>query len=404
MAVALLAAPPAVAAPALGLEGVQRFDHVVVLIEENESFATTWGTGSVAHYLNSLRARGVFADQYFATGHVSLDNYIEMVSGQGPQPLSNSDCLAVNFYTCVQPQGQVSGGRNLADQLETAGLSWKGYMDTMPSPCFHAPYDPTYTPPPGKSPDPYQGNSTAAPAKDYADRHNPFIYFPDIVENTARCTAHVLPYTALATDLAANRLPAFSFITPDTCHDGHDTPCSGGGPGGLTSADLWLTQEAPALLAYLTAHNGLLIITFDEGSNTDTSGCCTGGAGGQAGFGGRVGLLALGPTLKAGTTVSTAYDHASLLRTIEDSFGISEYLNNAGTATPMADVLAAAAGTTPGAGATPGPVALAGTGNTPLPGTGRGPAGPGLPAFGLTLVVAAALLGGLRRRQALTRG
>jgi phospholipase C len=320
-----------------GLEGVPRFSHVVLLVLENESFATTWGTGSVATYLNSLRAQGVLADHYYGTGHQSLDNYIAMVSGQPVQPATAADCEALNLYDCVQGQSLMAGGRNLADQIEDAGLTWKGYMDAMPNPCFHASYSPTAPPQ-----DPYQGNSTAAPAYNYADRHNPFLYFADVVGNDSRCQAHVEPYAWLAVDLANDTLPDFSFITPDTCHDGHDNPCADGSAGGLARADLWLSQNVPALLTYLLSHNGLLLITFDEASSTDTSGCCTGGPGGGPGAGGRVGLLALSAAVPSGGVVTTPYDHASLLRTIEDSFGIAEHLNNAGTAAPMADLFTVA--------------------------------------------------------------
>ncbi|MDT5015185.1 MAG: phosphatidylinositol-3-phosphatase [Mycobacterium sp.] len=313
------------------------YSHVAVLVLENENFSSTWGPTSPATYLNNtLRPAGVFNDHYYATGHVSLDNYIAMVSGQSNQPLSGTDCLAVNLWICVQPQGLFSGGRNLADQLEDKGASWKGYMDGMPSPCFHADYSPTAIPP-----DPYQGASQTPPAKDYADRHNPFLYFPDIIENDARCQSHVRPYTELAGDIAADQVPQFSFITPDTCHDGHDATCSDGQPGGLVAADKWLSEEVPALLNYMNTHNGLLIVTLDENGFSDTSefpGCCAGGPLGLLpGHGGRIGLLALGAGVTPGV-VSTSYDHMSLLRSIEDMFGIEEHLNNASQAAPMSDV------------------------------------------------------------------
>jgi phospholipase C len=108
------------------------------------------------------------------------------------------------------------------------------------------------------------------------------------------------------------------------------------------SADKWLSQQVPRLMGYLNRHNGLLLITLDENGVTDGPpfGCCSGGPGGVTpGFGGRVGMLALGPSLPRGKVVSTAYDHMSLLRTIEDAFGIDEHLNNAAQATAMADVL-----------------------------------------------------------------
>jgi hypothetical protein len=324
-------------APASALEGVPSFSHVAVLILENENFSTTWNP-SLAPYLNSLVPQGAFADHYYATGHASLDNYIAMISGQPALPHSMSDCLTLNLWTCVQPQSLFSGGRNLADQLEEKGVSWKGYMDSMPSPCFHQEYTPT-----APIPDPYQGNSQTPPAKDYADRHNPFIYFDNIVGDDARCQAHVRPYTELAADLGSDTVPAFSFITPDTCHDGHDAVCSDGSLGGIQGADLWLSQNVPSLLTYLQAHNGLLIITLDENGFFDSDdptdiGCCTGGLGGVLpGFGGRIGLLALGAGVPV-KTVTTKYDHMSLLRTLEDSFGIDEYLNNADAASAMSDL------------------------------------------------------------------
>ncbi|HLX09571.1 MAG TPA: alkaline phosphatase family protein [Thermoanaerobaculia bacterium] len=322
------------AAAAGGLEGIPGFSHVVLLVLENESFATTWGSGSAATYLNGLRAQGVLADHYYATSHHSLGNYVALVSGQPVQPATASDCAALNLYDCVQGQNAMAGGRNLADQIEDAGLSWKGYMDAMPGACFHANYAAAAPPP-----DPYQGDSTSPPAFNYADRHNPFLYFADIIGDGSRCQAHVVPYAGLAADLAGDTLPVFSFITPDTCNDGHDDPCAGGSPGGLARADLWLSRNVPPLLAYLQSHNGLLVITFDEASAADTSGCCTGGPGGGPGAGGRIGLLALSAVGRAGQVVSTPYDHASLLRTIEDSLGIAEHLNNAATATPMVELL-----------------------------------------------------------------
>jgi phospholipase C len=334
MALAITLSPAAAKTKTVGAEGIPHFSHVVIAVLENESASTTWGAGSVAHYINSLVPRGVFASQYYATGHVSLDNYIAMVSGQPASPLTGSDCAAVSLWTCVQGQQLYSSGRNLADQLEAKGLTWKEYADGTPTPCFHGSYSPT-----SLSPDPYQGNSQKPPAKDYADRHNPFVYFKDIIENPLRCAAHVRPFTDLVGDLATNTLPAFSFITPDTCHDGHDSPCSNGQPGGLVSADKWFSQNIPALLDYLWAHNGLLVITSDESSVGDLSGCCSGGPLGLLpGFGGRIGLLALSPKLTPGRTVETKYDHMSLLRTIEDSFGITEYLNNAARATAMTEL------------------------------------------------------------------
>jgi formylglycine-generating enzyme required for sulfatase activity len=331
----------------LGLEGIPRYDHVAIIVLENEDASDTFGPGSPAQYLNGLRAEGTYLPQYFATSHVSLGNYITMMSGLPANPSTTSDCLGLSLYNCVQTvvaESPPSGPVHLGDQLDLAGFSWAGYADMdarIPQvDCFHAPYSAT-----DPSPDLYQGDSQNPPGYDYADRHNPFIYFANVVGDGARCAAHVHPYSRLAADLAADALPAFSFVSPDTCHDGHDDPCSNGSPGGLVSADLWLAQEVPALLAYLSAHNGLLIITFDEG-NPASSGqeVCTTCAG--AGAGGRTGAILLGAGVPRGAVIDTAYDHFSLLRTLEDSFGIALHLGLAANANvvAMTDVFAATDG------------------------------------------------------------
>jgi hypothetical protein len=332
------------AAP-VGLEGIPHFDHVVVLTEENEAAATTFAAGSPARYLKSLRSKGVFLPSYYGTGHASLDNYVAMVSGQPPQPATMADCGGLSLWTCVQPQSLQAGGRNLADQLEAAHLSWRSYQDGTRTPCFHAPYVAGDT-----TPDPYQGNSTTG-ARNYADRHNPFLYFPDVIGNQARCVTHQRPFADLARDVRGNRLPAFSFITPDTCHDGHDNPCAGRTVGGLTTADAWLKAQLPGLLDYLARHNGLLVLNFDEGGTPSSPQDAAANAGDYScstcaslGAGGRTGAILVSPRLPQGRTVTVGYDHDSLLRTVEDSFGISEHLGMADRATAFT---AAFAGTRP---------------------------------------------------------
>jgi phosphatidylinositol-3-phosphatase len=358
-------------ASAGGLEGIPGYDHVFVLVLENESFSSTFGPGSPAHYLNNtLVPAGVLDDQYYATGHISLDNYITMTSGVPPtNPNTLSDCLADSLWDCVQSTIPFNpSGASIADELDSVSKSWKGYMDSMPSPCFHQTYAATT-----QAADPYQGNGAgdATYTGDYADRHNPFNYYTDIVGDAARCQAHVLPFTSLAADIGGGTVPNFAFVTPDTCHDGHDTPtCSNHQPGGLVAADAWLQSNVPPILSYINAHNGLLLITFDEGSTSDLSGCCHGGPGGQAGKGGLVGLVALGPGVKTGQTVHTQYDHASLLRTVEDIFGINTYLNNAAASSPMLDLF-----------------------GTPRPTVPEGPATAALAVFGIAAAIASVRFG-----------
>ncbi len=310
-----------------GLEGVPRLEHVFTIVLENEDFSASWGPASPAKYLNSLAPQGAFASQYFGASHASNDNYMAMTSGQTATPLFQGDCL--NWLSCETFEKALpDGGRSISDQLEERGLRWLGSMDSMSVPCQHgAATDVT---------DPYQTG--------YATRHDPFVYYPRIVENQARCDAHVRPYSELPPLLAgpADAVPNYVFITPDTCNDGHDAPCADGRPGGLLSADQWLSQNVPLILSSAAfADRGALVITFDESGFDDFSGCCASGTPpvGVNG-GGRIGALVLSPLAKAGTVSSTPYDHASLLRTVEDGFGIAEHLNNAGSSLerPMADL------------------------------------------------------------------
>jgi hypothetical protein len=384
---------------ATALEGVPRVDHVVVLVLENESYSATWSPGSAAKYLNSLAKVGAFVPNYFATGHVSLDNYIAMTSGvAGPQIAPTyTDCLGLNLWTCTQNVSAAAATGSIADQVEQAGLTWKQYSDGTTAPCVHADYSST------AAADAYQGNGkTSGPGagKDYADRHNAFLYYSNVVGDGARCDAHLRPFTDLSADLAAGTVPSYSFITPDTCNDGHDAPCADGRPGGLASADAFLAAQVPALVNWLRAHNGVLFVTFDEGGANDTAGCCTGGPGGMAGFGGQVGMVVLGSPVAAGTT-ATKYDHASLLRTTEDLLGISTHLNNAASATPITGIwtqalVASNSGSTPAASPTPG---TPGTSSAAigLPNT----AAPSGPPAAVMLALAAPLLAApaLRRRR-----
>jgi hypothetical protein len=176
----------------------------------------------------------------------------------------------------------------------------------------------------------------------YATRHNPFVYFHSIIDDQARCDANVVPLSRLKGDLAArSTTPSYSFITPNLCHDGHDEPCVDGQPGGLVSADRFVKQWVPRILrspAY--ADGGLVIVTFDEAAQHDADACCgevqgpntpnNGGPTPGTG-GGRVGAVFLSKYIKPGTVSKQQYNHYSMLRSVEDMFGLG-HLGYAGAA------------------------------------------------------------------------
>jgi hypothetical protein len=337
--------------------------HVFVIILENEDYTTSFGSSSPAPYLaKTLVAQGALLPKYYGTGHESNDNYISMISGQGPNPDTQADCQVFSNFQGSGAESSLTGQAvgigcvfasnvpALPDQLKAHNLSWKSYNEDMgntPSresaTCGH---------PALNSQD---GTQSATAADNYATRHNPFVYFHSVIDDTAYCNAHVVSLKPLATDLASlDTTPSFVFITPSLCHDGHDSPCADGEPGGLKSADAFLQVVVPQIeQSPAFQKDGLLIITFDEsgGPQSDASACCGEGPGpnsplpGIAGLGGGVvGAVAISPYIKPGTVSGTSYNHYSLLRTIEDLFGL-DYLGYAGAsgqASFGADVFSAA--------------------------------------------------------------
>ena len=331
------------ALPAAAQAALPPIHHVWVVVLENKGYDETFGAGSPAPYLSqTLTSQGQLLTDYYGIGHQSLDNYVALVSGQAPNVETQADC---QFYTDVvpgvmSPDGQAIGQgcvypkavQTIADQLQSAGLSWRGYMQDMGTACRH---------PAPNSRDTTQTASAAA-GGEYAARHNPFVYFHSIVDTSA-CTANDVDLAQLPSDLAAGTgAPSFSLIVPDLCEDGHDAPCADGRAGGLVSADAFLKTWVPQITsspAY--ADNGLLIVTFDEAENTsDASSCC----GEQPGYntinpgalipgmgGGRTGAVVLSPFVAPGSTNSTPYNHYALLRSVEDLFGLG-HLGYAGAA------------------------------------------------------------------------
>ena len=385
--------------------------HVMVIDIENESFAATFGPGSVATYLNQqLLPQGELLSNYYATGHVSNDNYVSQVSGQAPNPVNSSDCITnlsslAGTYNDVTPgtldpnqaqyPGQVDGQgcvfpssvQTIGSQLDAAmpgtSLTWRSYAEDM----GNSPARDGGTPDPLGGTDcahPTQVNGTAADgtnnaqgpnatggqvqspvADQYVDRHNPFIYFHSVTDNAAYCAAHVVPlgtvtvgtggqpdtfHGHLAADLAsAATTPAFGFITPNVCNDGHDAKCAGtntngSSVGGLTGVDAWLQHWMPLLLASPAYRNGsmLIVLTADEGAISDSTAVNNeqpGPSDPNPGFspllgtepppgtdpgGGRTGALLLNSKwIIPGTVNATPYNHYSALRSYEDLLGIT---------------------------------------------------------------------------------
>jgi hypothetical protein len=338
----LLAVPAAHAAP-------PPIKHVAIIVLENKDFAESFGDASPAKYLaKELTAKGQLLNQYYGTSHASLGNYISMISGQAPNPITQGDCPAgfsdVFPGVMLPADGQVLGvgcvypaaAKTIADQLDEKKLGWKGYMQDMgnapgaPKTCRH--------PAIGEVDD----TQSARNGDQYAVRHNPFVYFHSIIDDQKRCDEHVVALEALSADFAkAETTPAYAFITPNLCEDGHDAPCVDGRPGGLVSSDAFLKNWVPIILGSPGfKHDGMLIVTWDEGevSPTSAASCCAQPTGFNTPLpgifgpgGGRTGAVVISPYVKPGSVNEQPYNHYSLLRSIEDLFGLP-HLGYAGQA------------------------------------------------------------------------
>ena len=171
----------------------------------------------------------------------------------------------------------------LGAQLTTAAIDWRAYMEGMSDGCFRSPYP-------------------------YALKHNPFAYYG------SACPPQVVSFTRFAGDMAG-ATPHFVWITPGLCNDGHD--CS------TAVADNWLAHIVPLILATAAwKDNGVLFITWDEGYDSANS----------------VLTLVIQPN-PLNHSSNHAYDHYSLLASVEDVLGLPR-LGNSASAAAMNDLLA----------------------------------------------------------------
>jgi hypothetical protein len=371
---------------AAGQEGSARakkpppIKHVFLIVLDDEPYATVFGPSSPASYLtHTLEKKGELLVRYYAVAHEQLANGIALISGQGPTPQTASNC---STYAPIAPatagaEQQVLGGgcvypsttETLAGQLAAKHLTWRAYVEGMDEAgaagaCAHPAVgasDPSsFDPGAGGADAPAVG--PAAGASPYATFRNPFVYFQSVT-GSAACAADDVGIDRLKGDLSdPAHTPSLSYIVPDLCDDGSSTPCAPGQPAGMQAADGFLKRVVPEILAAKAyKQNGLLAITVDEAPTTgeyaDSSSCCeqprfpnlpapTGAAALSAEGGGEVGALLLSPDVKAGTTSQEAFNHYSLLRTIENLFGLSHlgYAANAKVGAFGPSVLAASGG------------------------------------------------------------
>jgi hypothetical protein len=242
------------------------FGHVFVILMENEESTAIIGNSS-APYINSLANQYGLATNYTAVAHPSEPNYLALWSGstQGV-----TDDGVYNFST----------GSTIASQLEAAGKSWHVAAQNVPLTCYTG--------------------ATASGGEDgtgtYARKHEPAISWTAVSGNATRC-ANITDFTHFNPDLGN-----FWFVVPNLCNDMHD--CS------IATGDTFLKSWLPAILNSAAFTNGVVFLTWDEGSTT------TGG-------GGKVATIVISPLAKTAFTSATSHTHYSLLHTIQDAWGLA---------------------------------------------------------------------------------
>jgi phosphatidylinositol-3-phosphatase len=243
---------------------VPAFGRIYVIVMENREYGSIVGSAN-APYLNGLIRRYGLATRYYGVTHPSFPNYLALFSGstQGVR-----DDAVHNFAS-----------KNLADQIQAHGKTWRVFAENVPLGCYK--------------------RAVASGGEDgtgtYARKHEPAISFTNISGSARRCSfitdfRHFSP-------TAAN----FELIVPNMCHDMHD--CS------VRTGDNFLSRFVPKITGSSAFANSVLFITWDEGSTT------TGG-------GGHIATLVISPRVRAGTRSATVHNHYSLLRTIENAWGL----------------------------------------------------------------------------------
>ena len=262
---------------------------------ENHDWSNIRGNVSAPYINDTLLPMASHAEQYRNPpgNHPSEPNYLWLEGGTN-FGIHDDNSPASNHQTTT---------RHLVSLLNAAGVSWKAYQEDI--------------------------SGTACPLTDqgsYVVKHDPFVFFDDVTGSNnpadAYCIAHVRPYSELATDLSNNTVARYNFITPNVCHDMHDScaPLN----DEVKQGDAWLSTQVPKILASQPyAAKGVLFITWDEAETGD----------------GPIGMIVLSQVAKGGGYSNRIqYTHSSTLRTVEEIFGVSPLLGGAANATDLSDL------------------------------------------------------------------
>jgi hypothetical protein len=351
------------AGPALARDGIARLDHVFVIVMENQYVGHIIGNPD-APFVNSYARSANFAGNYLGVGHPSLTNYLEIVGGSNfgvvndnspdwhsktcqsnletntpslegapnicPIAGSGLDAATPAVDTTNEGTPQVpihnipldpapTVGKSIADQLVEHGLSWKSYQESLP------PYGADGV---NNSDGMVSDVTTAVSGAPhlYAVKHNPFVYFASVQSGADRdhSLRNSVGFERLYADLRSGEVPNYSFIVPNQCHDQHGRGASEVGPycqgspddNLILAGDVTVQSLVGAIKASDAWREGrnAIVVVWDEndyGSEANQVVAIV-----DTNFG------------RHGVTSQVAYNHFSLLKTVEAAFDLP-YLNHA---------------------------------------------------------------------------
>lgn len=282
---------------------VARYDHIIVIVEENHGFSDVIGDPAAPN-LNHLAQQFGLATDYFGITHPSEPNYVALLGGSFFGLQSDDPYF---MQTIDKP--------SLISQLDGAGISWKAYLQGLPYPGYQG-----YC---------YPVRCNGAPDTDplYVSKHDAIQNFT--TSRNARDWARQVPIEQLSDDLASGNVPAFDYVIPTECSDEHGDPpycLDSGNPGDpqdqhlVASGDAYLGGLVSKITnaSFWAKGNNAVAVVYDEGD--DNAGCCDASAA-PAG-GGQVASVVITSHGPRAIRDSTPYNHFSLLQTIQRSFGL----------------------------------------------------------------------------------
>lgn len=287
------------AANAAARASAHHFDRVLLILLENVDYEVA----SRDKNFQALAQRGASLTNFHAEFHPSYPNYLALVAGTDFGIHGKGRLFADNQVNFPDDAAH----KTIADRLIAAGLDFKQYAEELPG---------------GTCPWSISGQRVADGRGNYVRRHVPFLSFREV---QGKWCDRVVRVDSSESDNffvqdAKKGLVAYSFYSPNMNHDGHDTNAK--------VAGAWVKKFLDESFPEKLRKGTLVVITFDESEGNSDN---------------RISTILLGDMVKEARqqdpdALAKPYTHYSLLRTIEDNFGLDPLTSNDRKAAPITGV------------------------------------------------------------------